>query len=223
MEADWRSELDSWLAPFAAALRNKTRRRLCPAYIAGLIGPGDRKSVQPMAARSDEVSYDRLHHFVGSGVWDEAPFEAALLVEPDRLVGGDDPRHRHGGTRRGTHHDRAQPLQNRQARQTRDARRGQAVRRGQLRHRSEGSGDHPAVAINGSVSKLGKRRKTVVDRRTTRHPGYAVSLAVCKRIEEAFGWAKTIGGDCQDFRVWAGIMGRKESHYVPTQGAGDSG
>jgi len=30
-------------------------------------------------------------------------------------------------------------------------------------------------------------------------------------------------GDCQDFRVWAGIMGRKESHYVPTQGAGDSG
>ena len=30
-------------------------------------------------------------------------------------------------------------------------------------------------------------------------------------------------GDCQDFRVWAGIMGEKESHYVPTQGAGDSG
>jgi len=24
-------------------------------------------------------------------------------------------------------------------------------------------------------------------------------------------------GDCQDFRVWAGIMGKKESHYVPTQ------
>ena len=23
--------------------------------------------------------------------------------------------------------------------------------------------------------------------------------------------------DCQDFRVWAGIMGKKESHYVPTQ------
>ena len=29
--------------------------------------------------------------------------------------------------------------------------------------------------------------------------------------------------DCQDFRVWAGKMGKKESHYVPTQGAGDSG
>ncbi len=26
-----------------------------------------------------------------------------------------------------------------------------------------------------------------------------------------------LSGDCQDFRVWAGIMGKKESHYVPTQ------
>ena len=43
-----------------------------------------------MAARDDDVSYDRLHHFVGSGVWDEAPLEAALLAEADRLVGGDD-------------------------------------------------------------------------------------------------------------------------------------
>ena len=25
------------------------------------------------------------------------------------------------------------------------------------------------------------------------------------------------GGDCQEFRVWAGIMGKKESHYVPTK------
>ena len=89
MAADWRSELEAWLVPFAVALRNKTRRRMCPAYIAGLIGPGDRKSVQPMAARDAEVSYDRLHHFVGSGVWDEAPLEAALLAEADRQVGGD--------------------------------------------------------------------------------------------------------------------------------------
>jgi hypothetical protein len=59
-------------------------------FIAGLIGSGDRKSVQPMAARSDEVSYDRLHHCVGSGVWDEAPLEGSLLVEADRLVGGND-------------------------------------------------------------------------------------------------------------------------------------
>jgi SRSO17 transposase len=90
MHGDWRSELDAWLSPFVGALRNKTRGRMCPAYIAGLIGPGDRKSVQPMAARDDGVSYDKLHHFIGSGVWDEAPLEMALLAEADRQVGGDD-------------------------------------------------------------------------------------------------------------------------------------
>jgi SRSO17 transposase len=50
MAEGWRSDLEIWLAPFLAALRHKTRARMCPAYIAGLIGPGDRKSVQPMAA-----------------------------------------------------------------------------------------------------------------------------------------------------------------------------
>jgi SRSO17 transposase len=58
-----------------------------PAYIAGLIGPGDRKSVQPMAARDGEFGYDQLHHFVADGVWDSAPLEAVLLKEADRLVG----------------------------------------------------------------------------------------------------------------------------------------
>lgn len=90
MDADWRGELEDWLTPFVAALRHKTRSRMCPAYIAGLIGPGDRKSIQPMAARDDDVSYDRLHHFIASGVWDEEPVEAALLAKADRQVGGDD-------------------------------------------------------------------------------------------------------------------------------------
>ena len=63
---------------------------MCPVYIAGLIGPGDRKSVQPMAARTDAVGYDRLHHFIAAGIWDSAPLEAALLREADRLVGGPD-------------------------------------------------------------------------------------------------------------------------------------
>lgn len=89
MDRNWQADLERWLTPFSAALRHKTRARMCPAYIAGLIGPGDRKSIQPMAARTDTVSYDQLHHFIGSGVWDAAPLEAALLVEADKLVGGD--------------------------------------------------------------------------------------------------------------------------------------
>jgi SRSO17 transposase len=87
MARDWRSDFEVWLAPFLAALRHKTRMRVCPAYIAGLIGPGDRKSVQPMATRDCEFGYDQLHHFVADGVWDSAPLEAVLLKEADRLVG----------------------------------------------------------------------------------------------------------------------------------------
>ena len=88
MDATWKSDLERWLAPFLGALRHKTRARMCPAYVAGLIGAGDRKSVQPMAARDDRVGYDQLHHFIASGVWDAAPLEKALLAEADRMVGG---------------------------------------------------------------------------------------------------------------------------------------
>src|SRR6201991_795571 len=87
MNVDWQADLDRWLAPFVAALRHKTRARMCPLYVAGLIGPGDRKSVQPMAARTGEVCYDQLHSFVAAGVWDSSPLEAALLKEADSLVG----------------------------------------------------------------------------------------------------------------------------------------
>ena len=90
MDESWKSDLDGWLTPFLRALRHKARARMCPAYVAGLIGAGDRKSVQPMAARDGEVGYDQLHHFSASGAWDAAPLEEALLAEADRMVGGRD-------------------------------------------------------------------------------------------------------------------------------------
>lgn len=52
----------------------------------------------------------------------------------------------------------------------------------------------PHIAIDGHLTKTGKRRKTRIDRRTTRHPGYAVSQRSRKRIEESFGWIKTAAG-----------------------------
>src|SRR5246127_2925993 len=88
--ADWERELGRWLKPFLERLGHKSRRRMCPLYVAGLIGPGDRKSVQPMAQRFAPGDYDQLHHFVAAGVWDAAPLQAELLVQADRLVGGDD-------------------------------------------------------------------------------------------------------------------------------------
>ena len=54
MEADRpaiEAALDAWLAPFLAVMGRMTRRRWAPLYLRGLLGPGGRKSLQPMAAR----------------------------------------------------------------------------------------------------------------------------------------------------------------------------
>src|SRR6202007_946024 len=88
--SNWEDELGGWLKPFLDRLGHKARRRMCPLYVAGLIGPGDRKSVQPMAERLAPGDYDQLHHFVAAGVWDAAPLEKELLVQADKLVGGSD-------------------------------------------------------------------------------------------------------------------------------------
>jgi SRSO17 transposase len=88
--SDWNSDLQVWLAPFLEKLGHKARRRMCPLYVAGLIGPGDRKSMLPMAERLAPGDYDQLHHFIAGGVWNAAPLEAELLVQADRLVGGSD-------------------------------------------------------------------------------------------------------------------------------------
>jgi transposase len=55
----------------------------------------------------------------------------------------------------------------------------------------------PHIAIDGRLSKLGVKRKTAVDGRTTRHAGYRASQICRKRIEEVFGWIKTTGGIAQ--------------------------
>jgi transposase len=52
----------------------------------------------------------------------------------------------------------------------------------------------PHIAIDGRVSKLGVVRRTAVDGRTTRHPGYRASQVCRKRIEEVFGWIKAQAG-----------------------------
>jgi len=52
----------------------------------------------------------------------------------------------------------------------------------------------PHVARNQQITEDGTlRRSRAIDGRTTRHPGYAISLRIRKRIEEVFGW-KTTGG-----------------------------
>ena len=88
---DWKEELGRWLKPFLDRLGHKARRQMCPLYVSGLIGPGDRKSIQPMAERLALGEYDQLHHFIAAGVWDAAPEKSQqLLAQADKLVGGSD-------------------------------------------------------------------------------------------------------------------------------------
>jgi transposase len=48
--------------------------------------------------------------------------------------------------------------------------------------------------VTPHVAQNQNGRRSAIDGRTTRHPGYAISQRIRKRIEEAFGWAKTIAG-----------------------------
>src|SRR5918912_4258172 len=84
------SDLDDWLAPFLNVLGRKTRRTWVPLYMRGLLGLGERKSLQPMAARLGLSGHDQLQHFIASPAWDDGPLWRELASEADRLVGGPD-------------------------------------------------------------------------------------------------------------------------------------
>ena len=81
-------DLDAWLAPFLDVLGRKTRRTWAPLYLRGLLGPGERKSLQPMASRLGLSGHDQLQHFIASPAWDDGPLWRVLALEADRLVGG---------------------------------------------------------------------------------------------------------------------------------------
>src|SRR5689334_12777454 len=86
----WEGELERWLEPFLARLGRKEQRRWAPFYLKGLILPGERKSVEPMAARVAPGDLQQLHHFVSTSPWATAPLEEELVRAADRSVGGPD-------------------------------------------------------------------------------------------------------------------------------------
>jgi transposase len=49
------------------------------------------------------------------------------------------------------------------------------------------------LKITPHVAQNTSNRRSAIDGRTTSHPGYAVSQRIRKRIEEGFGWMKTVG------------------------------
>jgi IS5 family transposase len=48
--------------------------------------------------------------------------------------------------------------------------------------------------VRPHVARNTNRRRSAIDRRATRHSGYGASQRIRKRIEEAFGWMKTVAG-----------------------------
>lgn len=51
-----------------------------------------------------------------------------------------------------------------------------------------------ALGVTPHVAQHSNGRCSAIDGRTTRHPGYAISQRIRKRIEEIFGWGKEVGG-----------------------------
>jgi IS5 family transposase len=50
-----------------------------------------------------------------------------------------------------------------------------------------------SLKVTPHVAQNDTNRKSAIDRRTTRHPGYEVSMRKRKRVEEIFGWVKSVG------------------------------
>jgi SRSO17 transposase len=66
VDADWNEDFQDWLKPFLAVFNRSEHRSWAPRYLQGLIGPGARKSVEPMAERMCPGQTQQLHHFVST-------------------------------------------------------------------------------------------------------------------------------------------------------------
>ena len=60
--------------------------------------------------------------------------------------------------------------------------------------------DCRAMHVTPHVAQSDKGRRSAIDARTTRHPGYAISQKKRKLVEEPFGWGKVIGGLARPMR-----------------------
>ena len=79
-----------WLAPFLDHLRHSSQKHWAPVYLWGLLGPGERKSIEPMADRVAPGAFQQLHHFISASTWRPEPLELELVRKAQDLVGGAD-------------------------------------------------------------------------------------------------------------------------------------
>ncbi len=84
----WEAELERWLAPFLEPIGRAERRHWAPLYLKGLLLPGERKSIEPLAERVCPGDVQQLHHFISTSPWPTEPLQEVLFEKADRLVGG---------------------------------------------------------------------------------------------------------------------------------------
>jgi SRSO17 transposase len=82
------TRFDSYLERLSMAVKHADRREPLRAYLTGLLLPGERKSVEPMAAKLDPLHvrarHQSLHHFVAEAPWSEVE---VLRVARDYALG----------------------------------------------------------------------------------------------------------------------------------------
>ena len=80
--AGWEERFGDYVERLGDVLGHADRRGPLRAYTTGLLLPGERKSVEPMAARVDPArvgaAHQSLHHFVAKAAWDDAALLAAV-------------------------------------------------------------------------------------------------------------------------------------------------
>src|SRR5690349_17274620 len=80
--AGWEERFDDYVERLGDVLGHADRRAPLRAYCTGLLLPGERKSVEPMAARVDPArvgaAHQSLHHFVAKAAWDDAALLEAV-------------------------------------------------------------------------------------------------------------------------------------------------
>jgi SRSO17 transposase len=86
----WEKRFERFVQPFLEAWRHKKRRLWAPIYLRGLLLPGERKSIEPLAARVAPGHDQELRHFISESAWDQAEIEQVLWRKADAMLGGDD-------------------------------------------------------------------------------------------------------------------------------------
>src|SRR4051794_9755464 len=79
------ARLAAYLDAITAELGHASRAASAQAYCTGLLLPGERKSIEPMAARLDpahvQAQHQSLHHVVAQAEWDDVAMLAAVRTQ----------------------------------------------------------------------------------------------------------------------------------------------